>query len=142
MRRANRLGGGYQLLIEEEEPEEIREEGELEQEVADTEKDNVIMWGVNLPIVDLCKYNTDGEEAHYIQINHILGQLTSNKKITEDHIKKNEFEFMMDLKTLISKTAIDTELTRVRNSMRRGDRETVPGGYWKVFDKLSFRQKA
>ena len=45
----------------------------------------------------------------------------------------------MDLKTLISKTAIDPELTRVRNSIRREDRETIPEGYTAVFDKLSIR---
>ena len=76
------------------------------------------MQGDNLSIVVLSKYNTDGKEAKYIQINHIVGKLTTNKKATEDLIKKAEFEFMMDLKTLISKTAIDPELIRVRNSMR------------------------
>ena len=135
MRRANRLGGGYQPIAEEEEqPEEIREEGELEIENAETEEDSVIMPGDNLPIVDLSKYNTEGKEAHYIQINHIVGKLTSNKKITEEHTRKAEFEFMMDLKTVIAKTAIDPELTRVRTSMRREDRETIPDGYRNVFD--------
>ena len=68
-----------------------------------------------------------------------MGKLTSNKKITEEHLKKAEFEFMMDLKTLIAKTAIDTELTSVRNSMRREDRETIRDGYRTEFDKLSIR---
>ena len=68
-----------------------------------------------------------------------MGKVTSNKKITEEHIKKAEFEFMMDLKTLIAKTAIDTELTCVRTSMRREDRETIPHGYRTAFDKLSIR---
>ena len=81
MRRANQLGGGYQPLIEEQdEPEKIREEGELEIENAETEEDSVIMRGDNLPIVDLSKYHTDGKEAKDIQINHIVGKLTSNKK--------------------------------------------------------------
>ena len=139
IRRANRLGGGYQPLIEEQEeqPDEVREEGELENN--ETEEDSVVMRGDNLPIVDLSKYNTEGKEAKYIQINHIVGKLTTNKKATEDHIKRAEFEFMLDLKTLISKTAIDPELTRVRNSMRREDRETIPDGYRTVFDKLSIR---
>ena len=105
----------------------------------ETEEDNTIMRGDNLPIVDLSKYNTEGKEAKYIQINHIVGKLTANKKATEDHIKKAEFEFMLDLKTLISKTAIDPELTRVRTRMRREDRKTIPDGYRTVFDKLSIR---
>ena len=100
-------------------------------------KASVIMRGDNLPIADLTKYNTDGKEAKYIQINHhIVGKLTTNKKTTEDHIKASHqssqrrktnrkqkkatkiksFEFMMDLKTLNSRTAINLELTRVRNS--------------------------
>ena len=97
------------------------------------------MRGDNLPIVDFCNFNTEGKEAHYIQINHIVEKLTNNKKITGDHIKEAEFEFMMDSKTLIAKTALDPELTLVRNSMRREDRETIPNGYRTVFDKLSVR---
>ena len=45
----------------------------------------------------------------------------------------------MDLKTLTSKTATDPDLTHVRNSMRREDREITPDGYKPVFDKLSIR---
>ena len=137
MRHANRLGGGYQPI--QEEPEDNTEEGEINQEPEDTEEDSVLLRGDNLPIVDLSKYNTDGKEAKYVQINHIEGKLTANKKITEENIKKAEFEFMLDLKTFISKTATDPELTHVRNSMRREDREITPDGYKPVFDKLSIR---
>ena len=94
------------------------------------DKDNMVdLSKTTWPIVDLSKFNTEGKEAHYIQINHIVGKLSGNKKITEDTIKKAEFEFMMDLKTLIARTAIDPELTRVRISMRREDREATPEGY-------------
>ena len=137
MRRANRLGGGYQPI--QEEPEENTEEGGINQEPEDTEEDSIVLRGDNLPIVDLSKYKTDGKEAKYIQINHIVGKLTSNKKITEENIKKAEFEFMTDLKPLISKTATDPERTHVRNSMRRENREITPDGYKSVFDKLSIR---
>ena len=57
MRRANRLGGGYQPI--QQEPEEITEEGEINQEPEDTEEDSIILRGDNLPIVDLSKYNTE-----------------------------------------------------------------------------------
>ena len=141
IRRANRLESGHQPIIEEQEeqPNEVREERELE--IAnETEEDSIIMRGDNLPIVDLSKYNTEGgKEAKYIQINHTVGKLTANNKATEDYIKKAEFEFMLDLKTLISKTGIDPELTRVRTSMRREDSKTIPDGYRTVFDKLSIR---
>ena len=138
IRRANRLGGGYQPLIEEQEekPDEVREEADLENN--ETEEDSVIMRGDNLPIVDLSKYNTEGKEVKYIQINHIHKNLPPTRKPLKT-TTKTELDFMLDLKTLISKTAIDPEMTRVRNSMRREDRETIPDGYRTVFDKLSIR---
>ena len=97
-------------------------------ETAETDEDSVIMWvwDDNLPIVDLSKYNMDEKEAKYTQTNHFVGKLTTNKKVTENHIKNAEFDFMMDLKTLIAKSAINPELIPVRNSMRREDRETIP----------------
>ena len=126
-------------MTEEKEESGNPEEGELDPEQPETEEDSVVMRGDNLPIVDLSKFNTDGKQAHYIQINHIAGKLSGNKKITEDTIKKAEIEFMLDLKTLISKTAIDPELTRMRASMRREDRDTTLDGYRPVLDKLSIR---
>ena len=139
IQRTNRLGGGYHPLTEETGEPQNTEEGKIEPEQPETEEDSLILRGDNLPIVDLSKFNTEGKEAHYIQINHIVGKLSGNKKITEDTIKKAEFEFMMDLKTLIARTAIDPELTRVRISMRREDREATPKGYKQVFGKLSIR---
>ena len=139
IQRTNRLGGGYHPLTEETGEPQNTEEGEIEPEQPETEQDSLILRGDNLPIVDLSKFNTEGKEAHYTQINHIVGKLSGNKKITEDTIKKAEFEFMMDLKTLIARTAIDPELTRVRISMRREDREATPEGYRQVFGKLSIQ---
>ena len=119
--RANTILGGYKPIVveEEESPEEKREEGEIEQETVQTEDNGVILRGNNLPIMNLTKYNTDGKETKYLHIYHVVGKMNTNKKVTEDHIKETEFVFLMDLKTLISKTAIDPELTRVRNSMRK-----------------------
>ena len=59
-------------MTEDTEETQNPEEGKLEPETPETEEDSVIMRGDNLPIVDLSKFNTDGKEAHYIQINHIL----------------------------------------------------------------------
>ena len=73
------------------------------------------MRGDNLPIVDLTKDNTHGKEAKYIQINQIVGILTTKKKTTEEHIKQAEFEFIMDLKTLINKQ----RLTRANPSQKQ-----------------------
>ena len=101
------------------------------------EEDSVILRGYILPIVDWSKFNKEGKEGHYIQINHNVGKLSGNKKITDETIVKAEFAFLLDLKSLISKSAIDPELTRVSGSMRREDRETTHDKYRSVFDKLS-----
>ena len=69
----------------------------------------------------------------------VVGNLTTNKKVTEDNIKKVDIEFMLDIKTIVSKIAAEPELTRVRSSMRREDRETAPDSYKPVFEKLSIR---
>ena len=96
------------------------------------------MRGDNFPIVDLSKYHTEGKEAHYIQFNHIVNHLTTNNKnITEDRIKIAEYDSMLHLKTLGSKTATYLEMTRVSSSMRREDRYTAPEGYKPIFEKLS-----
>ena len=105
----------------------------------ETEIDSVIFGGDNLPILDWSKFNTEGTEAHYIQINHIVRTLSGDKKITEETIKEAEFEFMLDLKSLISRTAIDPELTSVRARTRRKHRDTTPDSYRPVFDKRSIR---
>ena len=68
-----------------------------------------------------------------------MGNQTANKKVTREIIKKEEFDFMLDLKTLISITAIDPELTLVRSRMQREDQVTAPDGYKPVFEKLSIR---
>ena len=88
LQRTNRLGGGYQPLTEETGELENAEEGEIEPEQPETEEDSIILRWDNLPIVDLSKFNTGGKEAHCIQINHIVGKLSGNKKINEDTIKK------------------------------------------------------
>ena len=87
IRRANKLGGGYQA-VQEENPEE----GEIDHGLVDTEEVSIILRGYNLPIVGLSKYNTEGKEAKYIQMNHIVGNLTTNKKTTGENKKKAEFE--------------------------------------------------
>ena len=60
IRRANRLGGGYQPLIEEQEeqPDEVREEGELENN--ETEEDSVVMRGDNR------KHRKNGYRKNYL----------------------------------------------------------------------------
>ena len=106
---------------EEKEESEIPEDGEIDnvQNPVDTEENSVIMRRDNFPFVDLIEYHTEGKEVRYIQFNHIVNLKTVNRKITEDRIKKVEFDFMLNLKPLISKTATNPGMTRVRSSLKR-----------------------
>ena len=84
IQRANRLGGGYRPIQEaENEPEQVEmEEQPAEERINDSESEgeSQIIRGDNLRIVDLKNYNTEGKEAHYVQINQIIGTVTEGKK--------------------------------------------------------------
>ena len=77
-------------MTEENEETENPEEGELEPEQPQTEEDSVIMRGDNLPKMDLSKFNTDGKEAHYIQINHIVGKVIRKQENNRGHNKEGQ----------------------------------------------------
>ena len=68
-----------------------------------------------------------------------MGKLTEDKKLSEDIITKAEYNFMLDSRSIISKSAIDPDMTRVRASMRREEGDTGSEGYRPVFDKLSIQ---
>ena len=120
----------------EEERAEQPAEPEREAEQSETE-DSIIMRGDNLRIVDLRKYITEGKESHFIQINHVVRKVTNNIKETEDTTKKVEFDFMLDLKTLITKTATEPELNRVKAALRRERKDHAPDCYQQVYDNIA-----
>ena len=86
--------------------EKMLEQEQTDQQPPETEEDSIIMSGDNMLIVDSNKYNADIKEAKCLQINHIVGKLKVNKKATNEKSKKAEFEFIMELKTLISRTKL------------------------------------
>ena len=135
--RANRFGGGYQPLEERREEQEAPQAEMAEETEQESEGESQIIRGDNFPIVDLKAYNTEGKEAQFIQINHVIEKVTGNQKNTDETIKKAEFNFMLDLKTLIAKSSTDVELNRVRDAMRRDDKDTAPEHYRTNFDKLN-----
>ena len=143
--RANRFGGGYPPLND-----RIVEEDDLDNDnqqqpetIEDNEPEskgkNQIIRGDNFPIVDLEAYNTEGKEAQFIQINQVIEKMVGDKKATEDVIKKAEFNFMLDLKTLIAKSTTNAELNQVRDAMRRAEKNnprTMSTGSRKVIEQV------
>ena len=134
--RANRLGGCYQAIAanETEQNEEIEPEHEEQIEDPEGEGEGQIIRGDNLPIVDLRSDNTDGKEAHYVQINQIVGAVTERKKAAESAIKKAERKFMLDLKTMIAKSSTDAEMNRVKLATTQNDRDMARQGYKQQFN--------
>ena len=135
--RANRFGGGYQPLEERREEQEAPQAEMAEETDQESEGESQIIRGDNFPIVDLKAYNTEGKEAQFIQINQVIEKATGNQKNTKETIEKAEFKFMLDLKTLIAKSSTDAELNRVRDAMRRDDKDTATEHYRTNFDKLN-----
>ena len=135
--RANRFGGGYQPLEERIEEEQEASQPEMAEETEqESEGESQVIRGDNFPIVDLKSYNTQGKEAQFIQINQVIEKVTGNQKNTEETTKKSEFNFILVLKALIAKSSTDAELNRVRDAMRRGEKNTAPEHYRTNFEKL------
>ena len=59
---------------------------------------------------------------------------------TEDAIKKDEVNFILDLKILIAKSATEAESNRVRDARRRGEKNTASKTYRPAFEKLWNKQ--
>ena len=141
--RANRFGRGYQPLEEkvgeQQEPQQQQQLETIEDTEQESEGESQVIRGDNFPIVDLKSYNSDGKEIQFIQINQVIEKVTGEKKSTEDTIKRSEFNFMLDLKTLIAKSSTDAELNRVRDTMRRCEKNTAHDQYRNVFEKLNIR---
>ena len=121
-------------IEEEQEAPQLEMAEKTEQE---SEGESQVIRGDNFPIVDLKAYNTEGKEAQFIQINQVIDKVTGNQNTTEETIKKTEFNFMLDLKTLIAKSSTDAELNRVRVATRRSEKNTAPEHYRTNFEKLN-----
>ena len=119
-----------------EEEQEIKQPETIEDTEQESEGESQVVRGDNFPIVDLKSYNTDGKEIQFIQINQVIEKFTGEKN-TEATIKKAEFNFLLDLKTLIAKSSTDAELNRVRDAMKRGEKNTATDQYRTTFEKLN-----
>ena len=96
------IEAGYQPI---QEIENIQNELQMEEQlpedrINDSESagENQIIRVDYLPIVNLKNYNTEGQEAQYVQFIQIIGAVTEGKKIAEETIKRAKMDFMLDLK--------------------------------------------
>ena len=75
-------------------PNEIQAEEQLMEDRtnnSESEGESQVIRGDNLPIVDLKNYNTDGKEAHYVQINQIIEAITEKRNWPKKQLKKQKW---------------------------------------------------
>ena len=90
--------------------------------------------------MDWKKYDVTGKEIHYVQIGYPIEKVTTDQsKTTDEMIKRAEFDFMLDLKSIIEKTATDPELVKVRVCIRKRERDQMPPEFRHGYEKISDR---
>ena len=135
--RANRFGGDYQSLEDRIKEEENQQQSGMAEEIElENEGESQVIQCDNFPIVDLKAFNTDGKDAQFIQMNQVIAKMTEDRKTTEYSIKKAICSFMLDIKSLITKSGTDADLNRVRYAMRRGEENTAPETYRPTNEKF------
>ena len=134
-------------------------------EITDIDRENFYHWGATREIMDIIrKRNKSPETRRLVELRNALSKPGTLRRRYDPHTQRTIFaptrpnkrsrEEIVEIDAeLLQRThrlgggyhpltediAIDPELTRVRASMRREERETTPEGYRPVFDKLSIR---
>ena len=75
--------------------------------------------GDNFPIVKSKAFNIEVKGIQFIQIIQVIAKMMGDKKARVYKIKKAEFSFMLNLKSLNAKSATDAEVNRVTDAMNR-----------------------
>ena len=137
----NRWGRGY-FEFNEPKPsssqEELNtpEENTIETEpVSNTEESEVAESLSNFPIVDFKKFHIAEKTVHYIQINHVINKPKTKSAEAEENLKKAEFNFMIDLRTLINKISVEPKLIQLKISARNNQKDSAPEDFASVFSE-------
>ena len=93
------------------------------------------------PVIDTKEFgNTPAKVIEYLQINKVIGKPRKNKHTQmEDNVRKAEFKFMADLRTIIKETGRDRELIATIIAIENKDETKAPETYSRQFRQLSTR---
>ena len=91
--------------------------------VSSTGENEVARQADSFLIVDLKENDIAEETMQYTQVNHMIEKLQTVNAQAEEHPKKAEFNFMVDLKTLIEKTLVDQKLLQMKICLRNIQKE-------------------
>ena len=101
-----------------------------------TEKIEVARPAASFFSVDLKDYDIAEKTVHYIQVNHKSEKPRISNADAEEQLKKAEFNFMVDLQTLIRTISVDWKLLQLRNFLRVDQKERAAEKFSPVFIEL------
>ena len=117
---------------------ESNQQGSTEN-VSSTEKSEVARPTASLPIVGLNDYDTVEETVHNNQKNHLIERPKIVNVQAEKNLKKADFNFMVDFKTLMHKTLVDPKLLKLKICSRNNQKEWARKQFSPVSTKLTER---
>ena len=77
--------------------------------------------------------------VHYVRINKVIETKAPRNRLQEDNIRSAEFDFMLDLETLIKETAADPDLIEIQCCIEDNNTQAIPEEYKQVAKKLTHR---
>ena len=86
--------------------------------VSSTEECEVLRPSAIISIVGLKDYNIAKQTIHYIQVNHVIEKPKTKNTEAEENLKKAEFDFMIDMKTLLHKSSVVPKSLQFKTCVR------------------------
>ena len=105
--------------------------------VSSTEESGVVKPSANFSIVDIKDYDITEKTTRFILVNHVFEKPRTKNGQSEERLKKPEFNFMIDLKTLIYKTSVDPKLLQLKICVRNKQKKETPEEFSPVFSKIT-----
>ena len=120
------MGGGYFEFNEPRASTCTKKKKQESENVSSTKKSDVLRPTANLPFVDLKDYNITEKTIHYIKVYHVTEKPKTKNTRAEDKLRKADFNFVVDLKTLIHKILVDLKLLQLKICLRKSQKKRPP----------------
>ena len=82
-----------------------------------------------IPVQEYCDGPIGEIAVHYVRINYIVEEKAKRNKQQEDNVRSAELDFMLDLETLIKKTAADPEPIELNYCLKENNTNLIPNDY-------------
>ena len=139
-----RWGGGY-FDFRESKPSSSKEQKKTPEQsmnepepTSSTEESEVAKSSSNFAIADRKGYGIAEKTIHYIQTNYVIKK-PNTKSTKAEKLKKAEFNFMIDLKTLIQKISVEIKLLQLKVCVRNKQRDRAPEEISSLYREITER---